>query len=307
MKRMNAEENPVVWKSKQKMLATSKLCAVCLDEYQTLEKLLNCTHEFCKRCTKILFKRDSSCPLCRANLYSIEYLIQMLEKPMSSDLDVYTKEHANICRLINKVKSEPDEAYALGKLLYQNLEEAQYRDGRNVINNNHLERYFKTKYFGNNVEKEFLFRKFIWDSKNFVTSFSQRLKLELVLNIEYGKQLRKQQSIHLGLFTVKNLIELGYCNIFIGFKIIQLSNLHEVAIDRNSFFEVANTKLYYTNHKIGITNKEFIIYKIISLLGCDVYLTHGRIWMYKKQLYFDYVGDFESFPEYFFDNFIYRF
>lgn len=57
-------------------------CAVCLGEFEDgdwIKHLPNCSHVFHVSCIDIWFQTHSSCPLCRAHIFDLEYSCNALE------------------------------------------------------------------------------------------------------------------------------------------------------------------------------------------------------------------------------------
>lgn len=298
---------PVIWKSKRAMLVS--LCAICFED-DILEKLPCCSHYFCSECTKKLFESHSTCPLCRENLYSLEYLLELMIKPMNMDYEILQQEYHRFDELITKFdKPNTNNYYALKNLLNINYNRAKYCRGLNITNLEDLSELMGITFESDIVyDHEAEFRKYVMTTKNIFISPYAEQKLLVKLENSLIKHKKKITSIFLGIPNLQNIIELGYCNIYLGVvrKTIRprLEAFQTYGIDKNSSFYVDGKYLYYTNNKLGITTKEIII-KIGFFNNIPIFATKGRIWFYKKQLYYDYSSDgvFQSFDEYFFEDF----
>ncbi|KAL0131959.1 hypothetical protein PUN28_000020 [Cardiocondyla obscurior] len=53
--------------SKEQLIASGGICAICHEEYTTPVKL-HCKHIFCETCVSTWLDRERSCPLCRASI-----------------------------------------------------------------------------------------------------------------------------------------------------------------------------------------------------------------------------------------------
>jgi len=53
--------------SKEQLIASGGICAICHEEY-TMPVRLHCKHIFCEMCVSTWLDRERSCPLCRASI-----------------------------------------------------------------------------------------------------------------------------------------------------------------------------------------------------------------------------------------------
>lgn len=53
--------------SKEQLVASGGICAICHEEY-TMPVKLHCKHIFCEMCVSTWLDRERSCPLCRASI-----------------------------------------------------------------------------------------------------------------------------------------------------------------------------------------------------------------------------------------------
>lgn len=64
-------------------------CAVCLGEFEEgewIKHLPNCPHVFHVSCIDIWFQTHSSCPLCRADIFDLEYAYTLQETPTREEV-----------------------------------------------------------------------------------------------------------------------------------------------------------------------------------------------------------------------------
>lgn len=68
-------------KNEDEMDGNNRDCAVCLGEFEEgewIKHLPNCSHVFHVSCIDIWFQTHSTCPLCRAHIFDLEYSYNLL-------------------------------------------------------------------------------------------------------------------------------------------------------------------------------------------------------------------------------------